>query len=191
MDQQKIGKFLKLLRGEKNMTQEELAEQLNVSGRTVSRWETGKNMPDISLLVSLAEFYNVSVMEIINGERESEDMNEELKDTILKVGDYMETDKKNLLKRVRILGIIGIVLQLGGMIMVAIKPNSPSPVYSYIEGLLLGIGLGTMIMMVLYVTGQLDKLQRMKKDYVKRKIIIIICAVLSFVVSVLAVLFWI
>ena len=57
----KIGTFLKALRKEKDLTQEQLAEQLNISGRTVSRWETGKNMPDISILVDLAEFYHVSI----------------------------------------------------------------------------------------------------------------------------------
>ena len=60
MDQIKIGAFLKTLRREKNMTQEQLAEQLGVSSRTVSRWETGSNIPDISLLAELAEFYDVS-----------------------------------------------------------------------------------------------------------------------------------
>ena len=71
MNQQKIGRFLKELRKEKNLTQEQLAEKLNISGRTVSRWETGNNMPDISLLVELAEFYDVSIAEIIDGERKS------------------------------------------------------------------------------------------------------------------------
>ena len=51
MDQIKVGAFLKDLRKEKGITQEQLAEKLGVSGRTISRWETGKNMPDISLLV--------------------------------------------------------------------------------------------------------------------------------------------
>lgn len=51
MDQRKIGFFLKELRKEKNLTQEQLAEKINVSGRTVSRWEMGHNMSDISLLV--------------------------------------------------------------------------------------------------------------------------------------------
>ena len=88
MDQMKIGAFLKKLRKEKNLTQEQLAEQLNVSGRTVSRWETGINMPDISILVNLAEFYNVSIPEIIDGERKSEKMNEEVKETVLKLSDY-------------------------------------------------------------------------------------------------------
>ena len=59
MNQKKIGSFLKELRKEKGITQEEFAENLNVSGRTVSRWETGVNMPDISLLVDIAEFFNV------------------------------------------------------------------------------------------------------------------------------------
>lgn len=71
MNQIKISAFLKELRKEKNLTQEQLAEQLNVSGRTVSRWETGTNMPDVSILVELAEFYNVSISEIIDGERKT------------------------------------------------------------------------------------------------------------------------
>ncbi len=49
MDQKRIGSFLKELRKEKGITQEQVAEKLNVSARTVSRWETGRNVPDISL----------------------------------------------------------------------------------------------------------------------------------------------
>ena len=96
MDQSKIGSFLKKLRRERNLTQEELAEKLNVSGRTVSRWETGANMPDISLLVELAEFYDVSIPEIINGERKSEIMNEEVKETARSLSDYAEAINKRL-----------------------------------------------------------------------------------------------
>ena len=88
MDQKQIGSFLKELRKEKNITQEQLAEQLNVSGRTVSRWETGNNMPDISLLVEISELYDVSIPEIINGERKSENMNEEVKEVAKSMSDY-------------------------------------------------------------------------------------------------------
>ena len=56
MNQQKIGGFLKELRLEKQLTQEQLAEELGVSRRTVSRWETGNNLPDLSLLVELADY---------------------------------------------------------------------------------------------------------------------------------------
>jgi len=69
MNQKKIGLFLKELRKEKNLTQEVLAEKLDVSNRTVSRWETGNNMPDISLLVELCKLYRVSIYEIIDGKR--------------------------------------------------------------------------------------------------------------------------
>ena len=68
MDQIRIGAFLKALRKEKGLTQEQLAEKLAVSGRTVSRWETGSNMPDIGMLVVLTDFYGVSIPELINGE---------------------------------------------------------------------------------------------------------------------------
>lgn len=70
MDTKKIGEFLKILRREKGLTQEQLAEILHVSGRTVSRWETGTNMPDLSILIQMAEFYTVDVKEILDGERE-------------------------------------------------------------------------------------------------------------------------
>ena len=69
MDQHKIGSFLKELRMEKGLTQAELAEQLNTTNRSISRWETGNTMPDISILVELAEFYQVDIKEIINGDQ--------------------------------------------------------------------------------------------------------------------------
>ena len=95
MDQKKIGLFLKELRKEKGITQEAFAEMLNISGRTVSRWETGNNLPDISLLVSIADFYEVDVREIIEGERKSE-MNEEIKDVANKMADYAGNDIVNI-----------------------------------------------------------------------------------------------
>ena len=94
MDQIKIGSFLKELRQEKGMTQEQLAEQLNVSNRSVSRWETGSNLPDLSMLIILAEYYDVTVGEIIDGKRKSEKMNEELKETVLKVAEFSNEEKK-------------------------------------------------------------------------------------------------
>ena len=88
MNQQKTGELLKRLRKEKGLTQEQLAEMFYVSSRTVSRWETGSNMPDVSILIELADFYDVDIREIIDGERKSEIMNKETKDTLLKVAEY-------------------------------------------------------------------------------------------------------
>ena len=94
MNQQKTGEFLKHLRKEKSLTQEQLAEQFYVSSRTVSRWETGNNMPDLDMLIELADFYNVDIREIIDGERKSENMDNETKDTLKKVAEYAVEEKE-------------------------------------------------------------------------------------------------
>ena len=69
MDLVKIGRFLQELRKEKGLTQEQLAEQMGVARRTVSRWETGSNMPDLDILIELADLYAVDLRELLNGER--------------------------------------------------------------------------------------------------------------------------
>ena len=94
MDQKKTGEFLKQLRLEKQMTQEQLAEKFNVSSRSVSRWETGRNLPDISLLVEIADFYDVDVREIIEGERKSEMMDKEVRDVADKMANYADNEKE-------------------------------------------------------------------------------------------------
>lgn len=71
MNQQKIGTFLKELRNEKKLTQDQLAEKLGVSRRTVSRWETGSNMPDLDILIEMADYYEVDLRELLDGERKS------------------------------------------------------------------------------------------------------------------------
>ena len=109
MDLKKIGSFLKELRKEKGITQEELAEMLYVSGRTVSRWETGTNMPDISLLVDIAEIFDVSIPEIINGERKNEIMEKEVKETVLNLTDYSEAMNQKIKGRLLVLTIIAII----------------------------------------------------------------------------------
>lgn len=142
MDQKKVGLFLKKLRKEKNITQEVLAEILNISSRTVSRWETGNNMPDISLLVELSEFYKVSIPEIINGERKSDKMNQETKDTAIKMAEYSKNEL-NIEKR----KIISILLMIFGVFIIisalAIFPNESSwgSIYAIIGGAILTIGI--------------------------------------------------
>ena len=98
MNQQKMGEFLKHLRKDKGLTQEQLAEHFYVSSRTVSRWETGSNMPDVEMLIELADFYDVDIREIIDGERKSENMDNETKDTLIKVAEYA-TEESNKRKR--------------------------------------------------------------------------------------------
>lgn len=96
MNQIKIGSFLKELRNEKNLTQEQIAEKFGVSQRSVSRWENGNTMPDISVLIELSDYYDVDLREILNGERKAKNMNEDLKETLVMVSDYTNEDKKKL-----------------------------------------------------------------------------------------------
>lgn len=98
MNPKEIGMFLKQLRNEKGITQEQLAEVLGVSGRTVSRWETGNNLPELNILVQISEFYDVEIKEILSGQRKNGNMNQELKETLLKVADYHELEKQRALK---------------------------------------------------------------------------------------------
>ena len=69
MDQIKIGKFIATLRKEKDLTQERLGEKLGVTNKTISRWENGNYMPDIEMLSLLAKEFDVSINELISGER--------------------------------------------------------------------------------------------------------------------------
>lgn len=94
MDQIKIGSFMKELRKEKGLTQEQLAEQFDVSRRTVSRWETGSNLPNLDILIEMADYYGIELRELLDGERKSEKGNEELKETVLKVAEYNNNEKE-------------------------------------------------------------------------------------------------
>lgn len=129
MDQRKIGSFLKELRQSKGITQEQLAEQLNVSNRSVSRWETGNNLPDLSLLITLADFYDIEVGEIIDGKRKSENMNEEIKDTLEKVASYNEMlNLKAMRKGILTMSIVFIIL-----VQISLwKELSPAPLFSLV-----------------------------------------------------------
>ena len=157
MDQTKVGQFLKQLRKEKGITQEEFAEKIGVSGRSVSRWETGSNMPDISLLVEIADFYDVDVREIIEGVKKSEMMNEEIRDTAEKMADYAGAEKSRLLKFAQIIGIIGVIALSVATILMCVNIKEPS-VISFIPVLFAFVALVSMMVMTLYVTGVLRKL---------------------------------
>ena len=109
MDQQKIGRFLKALRKEKCLTQEALAERLGVTARSVSRWETGSNLPDLSLLIEIADLYGVELREILDGERIQKNMNKEIEETARKVADYSDMEKERLTRRIHYLFVFAVL----------------------------------------------------------------------------------
>ena len=159
MDQIKIGTFLKLLRKEKNLTQEQLVEQLGVSNRTVSRWENGNNMPDISLLSEIAEFYDVSIPELIYGERKSENMREEAKEVAETMSDYAKAEKETLVKSIRNMSLIGLIALIIYMVLGRTSVYDRNNLFRYVYGISEALIYVTVLMFPLYTTGLLSKIR--------------------------------
>ncbi|MBQ4536090.1 MAG: helix-turn-helix transcriptional regulator [Lachnospiraceae bacterium] len=157
MDQCKIGLFLKELRKAKGLTQEQLAEQFSVSNRTVSRWETGSNMPDISILVEIADYYDVDIREIIDGERKSEKMDEEVRGTALKMAEYADAEKTNLMKRIQKESASGVMALLVYLLLKLTGMAEKSFVVEVLQSACAIIVGLTPIMIMLYTTGVLTK----------------------------------
>lgn len=109
MNQKKMGAFIKTLRKENNLTQEQLAEALGVSNRTVSRWETGNNIPDLDMLIILADYFDVEIKELIEGERLKEKEIFTEPKTIKAVADFSKDREKNLIRKIYYAYFYGIV----------------------------------------------------------------------------------
>ena len=161
MDLIKTGKFLQLLRKETGFTQEELAEKLNVSRRTVSRWETGTNMPDLDILMELSDLYEVDLREVLSGERKSERMNEELKETVLQVADYSNEEKTRLLRRMHWLFVAGLIGFATFLVITLLGLDTTSP-YEGIGSFGLGIAFGMVILGVVFTSKYAAKIRRFK-----------------------------
>lgn len=118
MKQEKVGCLLRELRKEKRMTQEQMAELFGVTNRTISRWENGINMPDISILVEIANYFEVSILELIEGERKRETMITENSEDFKKLANYADEQKCIVLKKVRrtdVIGLVGCVISAGAL----------------------------------------------------------------------------
>ena len=187
MDQKKTGSFLRELRKEKQLTQEQLAERFGVTNRSVSRWETGSNMPDLSILVDLADFYDVDIRDIIDGERKGEDMNKEEKERLQLVADYAETEKNTLLMRLRIISIVGLVSLIAGLTMMVISRDNNLPIYDYLMGTLMGVAIGALLVAVFYSTGALENMRKRKRTLMKVLLVISILFLLgTFIAAIIA-----
>lgn len=131
MDQIKIGKFISSLRKEKGYTQEQLAEKLNVSNKSISRWENGNTMPDLSLIPKLCEILGISINELLSGERiESDEYQKRFEENIIINMDLLKKKISNFTKRF-MLGAIGIfiVLIIGLIVLISYKELTYTKVY--------------------------------------------------------------
>ena len=164
MDQGKISTFLKGLRKEKGLTQEQLAEVFNVSRRTVTRWETGVSLPDLDVLVEIADFYDVDLREIFNGERKSERMNKELEETVKQAAEYSNMEKTKATKIVLVYLVIGMVCLIANQILGFLDLGETFWV-GFAEGSTAALAFCAILFAILYVTGKLTKLFEAKKRF--------------------------
>ena len=115
MDNLKLGNFIKSLRKEKNMTQKDLAKKIGLTDKAISKWERGLSFPDITILNSLAEVFDVDVSEILNGERgtnkiSSEDIEKKIEEAVEKVTLKKEKRERRIKLFKKISGIISSVV---------------------------------------------------------------------------------
>ena len=160
MNQAKIGMFFRELRKEKELTQEQLAEHFGVSRRTVSRWETGSNLPDLDILIEMADYYEVELRELLDGEREDERMDQELEETVLKVADYSNETKQKITRNMHFLFIGGLAAAVLHLALVFTDHAD-----NFLGGFCQGITLGMMIVGVIMTSKYAAKIRMYKKRF--------------------------
>ena len=144
MNQEKIGKFILNCRKEKGITQEQLAEKLGVTSKSISRWENGKTMPDISMLNILANELSCTVQELLNGRKMTKEELLDLRETINNLIEYesnqqMKKDKK--FNKYNMIGVITLVLAVFnnefGYLNYVFTPH----IVEFVQGVLYGISI--------------------------------------------------
>lgn len=170
MDQKKIGTFLKELRKEKQLTQEQLAEMLGVTNRSISRWENGINMPDFDVVIELANYYDVCIEEILDGERKKEEMiDKEEERTLLKAVDYANEDKVTFSRRLCALFVVAIfafivygVIEMQGL--------ASTGIYEKIATVSLGFVFGMLLVGALFTSRYGEKVRAFKRKLLRKTV---------------------
>ena len=147
MNQKQIGRYIAEKRRIKNLTQAQLAEQLGISDKTVSKWECGRSMPDYALIQSLCETLDISVSELIEG-----------KNIALHERQLME-----LLRRTQELerqnGILhGVIMLIFGIALQALAPHFVgSPMQDLLSGIILGLSVGILLLGIYLIFQAMQK----------------------------------
>lgn len=120
MDQLKIGKFIADCRKEANLTQMQLAEKLGITDRAISKWETGKSLPDASIMLELCGILKITVNDLLSGEVVAmENYKEKSEELLIKMVQEKEEKDRMLLRAELIIGIVSLIPLLIATIFVA------------------------------------------------------------------------
>lgn len=153
MDQSAIGQYIAKKRKSKNLTQEQLADKLGVSNKTVSKWENGKCMPDYSIIQNLCLELEISTSELIDGE--------DTGDNSIRL--YDDTQIMDLIKRTQELEsqknvIYGLLFVVMGIAMLAVsRMFAGTSFQDFISGILLGLAVGEMLIGIFFISRNMIK----------------------------------
>ena len=123
MDQLKIGKFIAECRKKKNLTQMQLAEKLSITDRAVSKWETGKSLPDSSIMLELCKLLEIRVNDLLSGEVVTmENYNKEMENRLIEMIKQKEESDKRLLALEWVIGILSVIILMAPIFVAAFVP---------------------------------------------------------------------
>ncbi|MBR0508276.1 MAG: helix-turn-helix transcriptional regulator [Clostridia bacterium] len=144
MDQVKIGRFIAEKRKEQGLTQAQLAEALGITDRAVSKWETGRSLPDAAIMLELCGLLKITVNDLLNGEVVSmEHYNETAERNLLEMVKQKEAADKRLLKTEIVIGVTSSVFLFAMVIVGAVFMKMEKPLWLFF--LLFGVGLAQFI----------------------------------------------
>ncbi len=180
MDNEKFGKFIQKLRKEKNMTQKQLGEKLNITDKAISKWERGLSFPDISMLNSIAETFDITVTELLNceiGVKNEIDVEKAIQEAVEKITKSQEKKKNKLKKLKKVSSIISVIIFICCLItqlvyLFVLKPRN----YEYVLDI-----LSYIINELIIISATLISILIIKKSKIKNIITYILLTILTII----------
>ena len=139
MDQIKIGKFISERRKSQNLTQLQLAEKLGITDRAVSKWETGRSLPDASIMLKLCSILKITVNDLLNGEAVSmEKYNETTEKNLIEMVKQKEEADKRLLSTEIVIGVTSTAFLFAMLAVGIVFMKSEKPIWTFIVPVAIG-----------------------------------------------------
>ncbi len=152
MNQIAIGKFITQKRKEKNLTQEQLAEKIGVSNKTISKWETGKCMPDYCIVEILCQELNITLAELMNGEEDEKSIHTYDNQNVL---EMLKEMKKLKNKKILIIGYIFIIMGIAELILSQVLGGTDFQIG--LSGIMFGISIPELLLGIFLICFSVKK----------------------------------
>lgn len=152
MNQIATGKFITQKRKEKNLTQEQLAEKIGVSNKTISKWETGKCMPDYCIVEILCQELNITLAELMNGEEDEKSIHTYDNQNVL---EMLKEMKKLKNKKILIIGYIFIIMGIAELILSQVLGGTDFQIG--LSGIMFGISIPELLLGIFLICFSVKK----------------------------------